>query len=590
MKLAINDFLKGNQETAIAKFEKLIQKEPENADVLYNYGCILGELEHYEKEQNLYKKILEKNPNDIETLVNLGVSLNATKNFKESIIYADRAIQIDKKIYQAYEVRGIAKISLANIKGGIEDLKKWLNVHMQDFKNDKLLKFLEDCLDLINLPPIYQNQSEIENTRRRLEKNTNSLLNRLNEINNAELSIHKIGKKVAFKLNQFYLGYQQKNDKDLNEKSIKILRKLLGNQIETKKLYKKENKEKRKIGIISTYQFHPKLFIFDQIAKIDKSKYEIEILIINNRKFTINDYYFEHYTLKAESYDEVVNKIKEKNYKIVLIPDIGMSIVSKILATQKLAEITITTWLHPVTSGSNSVDIFLSGSQMEKDNSQQHYTEKLVNLPGIGLKINPKDYLINYDKQHENNSNQKIIKIGCIQTPFKYHPRMDQIFIELAKAIPNAEFIFIKLQDELDQLLINRIKKSFFKNNLDDKKLKTVERMEKKQYKIFLSELDIAIDTLGWSGGNTTLDLIGAGIPALTMEGEFMRANHTSGIYKLINMNELISKNETDLINAARKLSINKNELITTKKRLIKNFSEIKTDFYISNFINSLVG
>ena len=64
MKLAINDFLKGNQETAIAKFEKLIQKEPENADVLYNYGCILGELEHYEKEQNLYKRILEKNPND----------------------------------------------------------------------------------------------------------------------------------------------------------------------------------------------------------------------------------------------------------------------------------------------------------------------------------------------------------------------------------------------------------------------------------------------------------------------------------------------------------------------------------------------
>ena len=83
MELAIKVFLNGRPETALKKFEELLSKNQKNIDLLYNYGCILGELELYEKEQKVYKEILKLNPYDVETLINLSVSLNATKEFND---------------------------------------------------------------------------------------------------------------------------------------------------------------------------------------------------------------------------------------------------------------------------------------------------------------------------------------------------------------------------------------------------------------------------------------------------------------------------------------------------------------------------
>ena len=73
MTQAIQDFLNGNIKDALEKFENLCRIEKNDLDLYYNYGRILGELEHYQKEQQLYKSILQKNPNDIETLINLSV-------------------------------------------------------------------------------------------------------------------------------------------------------------------------------------------------------------------------------------------------------------------------------------------------------------------------------------------------------------------------------------------------------------------------------------------------------------------------------------------------------------------------------------
>lgn len=590
MAIAIKHFLNGNTETALEKFEELLSKNQRNIDLLYNYGCILGELELYEKEQKVYREILKLNPCDVETLINLSVSLNGTKEFNESILYANKVININDGIYQAYEARGIAKIGATDIEGGVQDFKKWINLILKEDKNQKTKVFLEDCIELINIPPIFEDQEEIEAIRNRIEKQTDNLIQRMDQITEKEIASQYIGKKVAFKLNQFYLGYQQKNDKNINERTVKILKKLLGNKELTFKIPSQEKKQRKKMGVISTFQFHPKLFIFDQIKRIDRSKYDIEIIVLNNKIFDASSetYYFEHHILKAETYDQVIQKIKEKNYDIVFIPDIGMSIVSRILSTEKLADVTVTSWLHPVTSGSNNVDIFLSGALMEGIKGKDHYSEKLVTLPGIGLKIEPNDYLSATKTEIESQKNNKKFLIGCIQTPFKYHPRMDDILINLARKITNSVFIFIKLQENLDKKLMDRLRKKFILNNVDPNRINIIDRMEKSKFLSFLKELHIAIDTLGWSGGNTTLDLIGAGLPSLTIEEDLMRANHTAGIYKMIGLNELIYENEEDLIRGAYELSIDNNRLIELKKKVVHNFSKLKTDHYISDFFNTI--
>ena len=55
------------------------------------------------------------------------------------------------------------------------------------------------------------------------------------------------------------------------------------------------------------------------------------------------------------------------------------------LAALRLAPIQCVTWGHPVTSGLPTVDYFLSSELMEPKDGQDHYSERLIRLPGIGV-------------------------------------------------------------------------------------------------------------------------------------------------------------------------------------------------------------
>jgi predicted O-linked N-acetylglucosamine transferase (SPINDLY family) len=245
-------------------------------------------------------------------------------------------------------------------------------------------------------------------------------------------------------------------------------------------------------------------------------------------------------------------------------------------------------WLHPITSGSNNINYFLSGELMETPKSSNEYTEKLIKLPGIGLKINPETYISTTLKKIQNKQINEDLKVGCLQTPFKYHPQYDYVLIEIAKKIPKASFIFIRYQDDLDKKLMQRLTSLFEKNGLDSGVIKFQDRLQKENYKTFLNTLDIALDSLGWSGGNTTLDCLGAGVPIFTLKNNLMRSNHTAGLYELIGIKDLISTTPEELINKIYNLSRDKECLKKLQCQILENFINLKSDVYISHFINEV--
>lgn len=586
---AIEKYNLGKINDARAKFEILVKKYPKDTDILFNYGVFLGEIGEYEEEQKTYKKLIKFEPEDSAALTNLAVSLNASKKYHEAIFYSTKALNKKSNMHQAYEARGLARINIADIKNGIHDLKKWIDLLLLKNTNDKAKKIFQSCIDLINIPQIYKNENEVKLVRCDIEKKIDEVLENLNKLSKEEIDSNDLGKKIAFKLNYFYLAYQQNDDKEVNEKYNKILFKLLN--INNEKNYYINNK-KLKLAIISTFQFHPKLFIFDQIEKIDQSKYNIEIIIFNNSSFKVKELYKyknEHLKIKAESYEAIIKYLESKNFDVIFFPDVGMSIASRILTLKKLAKVTATTWLHPVTTGSKAVDFFLSGKLMEKIDAQKYYTEKLIQLPGIGLHIDPLDYICtSVEEITKRKYTQNKFQIGIIQVPFKIHPKMDKILVAIAKKIPNVEFIIVGLLNEMDTQLISRLQKNFKLAGIDHRKINLVKRMEKNVYRKFLKKIDIAIDGIGWSGGNTTLDAFGAALPVLTMEGIQMRANHTAGMYRLLNLEGFISSSEEKLIERAIHLSEDNNFLTEQKIQLFNNFSKLKTERYISNFFNQL--
>jgi protein O-GlcNAc transferase len=59
------------------------------------------------------------------------------------------------------------------------------------------------------------------------------------------------------------------------------------------------------------------------------------------------------------------------------------------------------------------------------------------------------------------------------------------------------------------------------------------------------------LDSIGWSGCNSTLESLSHNRPIVTMFGELMRGRHTSAILRMMGMNELVAQTVDEYVSIA---------------------------------------
>ena len=62
---------------------------------------------------------------------------------------------------------------------------------------------------------------------------------------------------------------------------------------------------------------------------------------------------------------------------------------------------------------------------------------------------------------------------------------------------------------------------------------------------------DAMLDTLQWSGGNTSLDALACGLPVVTLPGEFMRGRQSAAMLRLAGAPEMIARDRDDYVRIA---------------------------------------
>jgi predicted O-linked N-acetylglucosamine transferase (SPINDLY family) len=66
---------------------------------------------------------------------------------------------------------------------------------------------------------------------------------------------------------------------------------------------------------------------------------------------------------------------------------------------------------------------------------------------------------------------------------------------------------------------------------------------------------DIFLDTLAWSGGNSSLEAIACGLPIVTCPSEQMRSRHTYAMLKILGVTATIADSPEQYIDIAIKLA-----------------------------------
>lgn len=246
--------------------------------------------------------------------------------------------------------------------------------------------------------------------------------------------------------------------------------------------------------------------------------------------------------------------------------EVGMSGAAFRLAAMRLAPLQCVGPGHPVTTGLPTMDLFLSSDAMEPSDGDEHYTERLIRLPGLGFPWRPPPSAAAPPAIPSLPGGTRFF---CGQSPFKYRPEDDALLVAIARAVPDARFVFIAGAGEAGDLLVERLGRAFAAAELDwSKHGHVVGRVKPSVFAGLARACDVVLDSPSWSGCNSTLEGLGDGTPVVTLPGPTMRSRHTAAILRRVGVTDGIARDRDDYVGQAITLGLDPARRAAMRERL----------------------
>jgi len=545
-------------EEALASYDRALAIKPDNVKALINRGNTLQDLKRYQDALVSYDRALAIRPDYAEALYNRGAALHDLWRHEDALASYDKALSIKPDYAEAWSNRGVTLGSIGERLRAIESHQEAINLnpHSTTYRFRYLMAYI---------PVLATANENIEMLREQFAHQIELLGKWLvvNEVNDAHEAVGAA--------QPFYLAYQDKNNKNLLGQYGKLCTRLML-QWQTKNnllpnLKMPDERSKIKLGIVSAQIRNHSVwnaFVKGWFQQLNQNIFEIHVFYLNCEQDAettfakANAKTFEYGDKRIEEWSKL---IIEKNIEILIYPELGMDITTPKLASMRLAPVQIAAWGHPETTGLSTMDYYLSAADFENAKSQECYTERLVNLPNLGCYFDSADVPDVELDLRKLGINPDLPLFVCPGTPFKYMPEHDKIFVEIVQRIQNAQFIFFTYQQAplLSKALFKRLSETFKAADLDFLNYAVfIPWQPKPEFYSIMRQADVLLDTLGFSGFNTTIQAVECSLPIVTCEGRFMRGRFASAILKRMGLLELVASTEEDYISLAIKLAQDK--------------------------------
>jgi len=235
---------------------------------------------------------------------------------------------------------------------------------------------------------------------------------------------------------------------------------------------------------------------------------------------------------------DAIRRLREERLDAIVIPEVGMDPITRVVAAARLAPVQLGSWGHAVTSGYRFFTGFLSSALMEPAEADEHYSEPLVRLPGVGGSFEaPRDPPTKVGREAIGVRDREVA-IWCAHAPFTHLPQHDSLYVRVAKSCPEARFVFVVPPDE--PAFRQRLEQAFEREHLAPSTfLRFLPRMNPSEFLGANAACDLYLDTPEWSGCNTGLETILMGCPPITLPGRFMRGRHLWAFLQRMEMTDL---------------------------------------------------
>ena len=132
----------------------------------------------------------------------------------------------------------------------------------------------------------------------------------------------------------------------------------------------------------------------------------------------------------------------------------------------------------------------------------------------------------------------------CAQSLFKYLPQHDEVFPRIAREAGDCQFVFIRHFGQRRHRAV-RSSGSNAPSRRPASRPRTIasscNAMDMSRFAAASAQCDVMLDSIGWSGGNTTLEALAQDLPVVTFEGALMRGRVSAGMLRMMGMPETIA-------------------------------------------------
>ena len=529
----------GRISEALAGFDRALELRPDFASAHLNRGTVLEQLGRPEEARASFVRAAECDPRNPDPHTNLGLMAKATGDLAAAIRHFDASLAVQEK---------------------------------------PLVRIFRETL----LPPIYDSEEQLVDMRRDFSERLDRLLAanlRLDPDRDLFPSV-------------FYLPYQGFDDRELQEKLARLYARATGrpdNAASVPSTGRSLGDQRLiRIGFVSRFFYNHTIsrLTHGLVAQLPRDRFDVHVLSLG----AVDDEMHAAMRRAADSYHTLCSElpaareqIRALNLDILFYTDIGMDPFTYSLAFTRLAPLQCVTWGHPVTTGIDTIDCFLSSELIEPPGADSHYTERLVQLPHLPVYYEQPRLPAGHRGRRELGLFEGIPAIDdettlylCPQSLFKFHPQFDAVIGEILTRDPRGVLLLVapkhgewveRLRSRFQQLPGNVAARIRF-----------VPGQTHAGFLELLAAADVMLDPLHFGGGNTSFEALGLGLPIVTCPSEFMRGRVTLGCYRQMGLSRCIASNREEYVDLAVRLGTDRSfrdearrEIEAARPRLFAN-------------------
>ena len=535
---------------AAMSYDKAAELDPAWLSPVLRRASVLDGLGRHDESLAAYDQAIAMQPDSADAHMGKGDTLRSMRRFEEALACFDHAISLAPERHLLYGTRGGLRSEMGQTEEALEDFGQSLRIMAAG--NAAAETVARHCMSLLSvdkIPAIYASEAELAATRDRVENVLDELLRVYDGVAPLGGEETRVSEQAIRQLTGFYLAYHQRNDRETMRKLSLAAARLLS--LPPWKAAPRARTGPIRIGIASQRlrNHNGANWAYNWFAHLPRGDYEFFTYAFETSKDDLSQKFAalgSHRTLtwSRNNPHEIVRQMRSDGLDILMLTDVGMTAVSRFLSLHRIAPCQFTAWGHPVTTGSPEMDFYLSSDLMEPEDGQDHYTEKLVRMPNLALYLEERDG----EAQHPAPAAgfglpEGRVLYGCLQSLFKYLPRHDAILPRIAREVPDALFVFLEGSPPYMTLVMReRLERAFAEHGLDaGRHVMFLPRCKPSDFDRLMRAMDVCVDSVGWSGGNTSLKNIAQGVPLATLAGDSMRGRHTSAMFAMIGADEMIA-------------------------------------------------